>query len=146
MLTAEQEAAIFGVPGAFTNIQSNLVFWPREQSRAMATQGAIDDENKRRQRGTPSAVYWQHPVLLVEDLPAVAASARRQGIGRQLMEIAEKEAIARGCKYAFVDTIDYQSPAFYQKLGYQMAGRIPDWDSHGHAKCFLMKGLRNGTS
>jgi len=59
---------------------------------------------------------------------------------------AEEEAITRGCKYGFVDTMDYQSPAFYQKLGYEIVGTIPDWDSHGHAKCFLTKGLLKGFS
>jgi GNAT superfamily N-acetyltransferase len=73
---------------------------------------------------------------------SVADDHRRRGIGRQIMSAAEAEAIARGCRYSFVDTMDYQAPVFYQKLGYEIAGKLPNWDSHGHAKLFLMKGLK----
>ena len=72
---------------------------------------------------------------------SVADEHRRRGIGRQIMAAAETAAIARGCRYSFVDTMDYQAPIFYQKLGYEIAGRLPNWDSHGHAKLFLMKEL-----
>src|SRR4051812_6582448 len=57
---------------------------------------------------------------------AVAESARRRGVGTELMRLAEVEAVARGCRYAFLDTMSYQAPDFYQKLGYEMAGRIDD--------------------
>jgi len=43
--------------------------------------------------------------------------ARHQGLGRQLMERAEREAYQRGCRYARVATSNYQAPAFYQKTG-----------------------------
>ena len=72
---------------------------------------------------------------------SVAPAHRRRGVGRQLIAAAEAEAILRGCRYSFVDTMDYQAPIFYQKLGYEIAGRLPNWDSHGHAKLFLMKTL-----
>jgi ribosomal protein S18 acetylase RimI-like enzyme len=71
----------------------------------------------------------------------VAPEHRHRGIGRRLMELAEQEATTRGCRYAYVDTMDYQAPAFYRKLGYQLAGKLDDWDSHGHAKCFFTKRL-----
>jgi GNAT superfamily N-acetyltransferase len=73
----------------------------------------------------------------------VAESTRRTGIGRRLMELAEQEAAGRGCKHAYLDTMDYQAPDFYLKLGYQVAGRIDDWDSHGHSKYFFTKSLKN---
>jgi ribosomal protein S18 acetylase RimI-like enzyme len=71
----------------------------------------------------------------------VATEQRHYGIGRRLMMLAEHEAGARGCRYAYVDTMDYQAPEFYRKLGYQLAGRLDDWDSHGHAKHFFTKRL-----
>jgi predicted N-acetyltransferase YhbS len=80
--------------------------------------------------------------LKVEIL-SVASQFRRQGVGSRLMAIAEAEAVRRGCKYAYVDTMEYQAPSFYQALGYQIAGRLDDWDSHGHAKYFLKKTLRS---
>jgi ribosomal protein S18 acetylase RimI-like enzyme len=72
---------------------------------------------------------------------SIRADARRHGLGTRLMELAEREAASRGCKYAFLDTMSYQAPDFYQKLGYQIAGQLDDWDSHGHAKFFLVKTL-----
>ena len=65
---------------------------------------------------------------------AVAETARRCGVGRRLVELAEQEAVARDCRYAFLDTMDYQAPEFHRKLGYQIASQIDDWDSHGHAQ------------
>src|SRR5438067_231427 len=75
---------------------------------------------------------------------AVRQDVRGRGIGKRLMRMAEEEAIRRGCKYAFTDTMDYQAPGFYHRLGYATAGRIEDWDSHGHAKYFLVKQLAAG--
>lgn len=72
---------------------------------------------------------------------AVAEHHRGQGVGRRLMELAEKEARARGCRYVFLDTMDYQAPSFYQKLGYEISGKLNDWDSHGHSQYLFTKQL-----
>ncbi len=50
--------------------------------------------------------------------------ARRQGLGRQLMERAENEARQHGCRYARAATSNYQAPGFYRKLGYQLYGTL----------------------
>jgi len=72
---------------------------------------------------------------------AVAPERRGKGIGKALVAEAEREAIARGCRYAYVDTMEYQAPRFYEAWGYTIVGRLDDWDSHGHAKLFLTKRL-----
>jgi GNAT superfamily N-acetyltransferase len=72
---------------------------------------------------------------------AVAEPSCRQGIGRSLLEAAEIESIRRGCSHAYVDTMDYQAPGFYERMGYAVAGRLENWDSHGHSKLFLTKRL-----
>lgn len=72
---------------------------------------------------------------------AVEETYRFQGVGRRLIETAEQVALQRGCKYAFLDTMETQSPRFYEKCGFIQAGRIEDWDSHGHAKYFFSKSL-----
>jgi GNAT superfamily N-acetyltransferase len=72
---------------------------------------------------------------------AVAQHLRRRGIGRQLVALAEQEAKARGCRHAYLDTMDYQAPNFYRQLGYQLVGTLENWDSHGHAKLFFTKEL-----
>ena len=76
---------------------------------------------------------------------AVISAARGRGIGSRLLAAAEAEAFVRGCRYVYADTMDYQAPAFYEKLGYVIAGRLEAWDSHGHAKLMFAKRLtRNG--
>ena len=44
---------------------------------------------------------------------------RGQGIGSQLLQQAESEAKKRNCRFAFVNTYQFQAPDFYQKYGYK---------------------------
>jgi ribosomal protein S18 acetylase RimI-like enzyme len=71
----------------------------------------------------------------------VPAELRGRGIGSELLRVAEHEAVRRGCLYAYVDTMDYQSPDFYRGAGYTLVGQLDDWDSHGHAKLLFTKRL-----
>jgi len=66
---------------------------------------------------------------------------RSKGIGAALLAEAERLAYERGCKHAYVDTMDYQAPQFYLSNGFKQVGHIPDWDSHGHAKLYFTKQL-----
>ena len=72
---------------------------------------------------------------------AVSPEWRSRGIGAALLADAERQAIVRGCKYVYVDTMGYQAPRFYLAHGFDIVGRIPDWDSHGHDKLYLSKRL-----
>jgi predicted N-acetyltransferase YhbS len=72
---------------------------------------------------------------------AVKPAWRSRGLGGALLAEAERQAIARGCRHVYVDTMEYQAPRFYRAHGYQVAGEIPDWDSRGHSKFFLTKSL-----
>lgn len=73
------------------------------------------------------------------DIVAVRECDRRRGLGSRLVRAAEAEAVARGCRWVSVDTMEYQAPAFYEKLGYSVVGRFEDRDGHGHAKYFLTR-------
>ena len=75
---------------------------------------------------------------------SVSAPFRSQGIGSELLRIAEDEAARRGCRYAYVDTMEYQAPQFYRRRGYQAAGELKDWDSRGHSKYLFTKPLTGG--
>ncbi|HEY9784965.1 MAG TPA: GNAT family N-acetyltransferase [Candidatus Obscuribacterales bacterium] len=79
---------------------------------------------------------WLHVNLL-----AVHSSLRNQGLGRTLMEMAETEAIKRGCKAAFLDTFSFQALGFYKKLGYELFGTLDDFPP-GHKRYFLRKSLQ----
>ena len=54
-------------------------------------------------------------------------SIRNQGWGTKLMEIAEKEAVKRGCNLAYTDTYSWQAPEFYKKLGYTLYAKLEDF-------------------
>ena len=43
---------------------------------------------------------------------------RSQGIGRQLMDHVLEFGKKRGCQFAFLETMSFQAPEFYQKLGF----------------------------
>jgi ribosomal protein S18 acetylase RimI-like enzyme len=80
------------------------------------------------------------------EILSVADNSRRQGTGTMLMNAAETEARARGSRYAFLDTMSYQAPGFYEKLGYTVAGKLDDWDSHGNTKLLFVKRLNPTTT
>jgi ribosomal protein S18 acetylase RimI-like enzyme len=63
------------------------------------------------------------------------------GIGQRLIPMAEAEAALRVCTSIFVDTMSYQAPDFYKRLGYGQLGFFRDWDSHGHDKYFFVNQL-----
>jgi ribosomal protein S18 acetylase RimI-like enzyme len=70
----------------------------------------------------------------------VAEAMRQQGLGRQLMQMAEEEARARGCCYARLATSDYQAPEFYRKLGYREYGVLENCP-HGETVYYFYKEL-----
>lgn len=72
---------------------------------------------------------------------AVDPKLRGQGIGSQLIAEAERWGKEHSCCYLYVDTMQYQSPEFYRQAGFNVVGELPDWDSHGHTKFFLMKSI-----
>ncbi|QQX82449.1 GNAT family N-acetyltransferase [Shewanella sp. KX20019] len=55
----------------------------------------------------------------------VEKSARGTGLGRRLMLRAEEEAKKRGCLAAQLDTLSFQAPMFYRKLGFESVGVVP---------------------
>ncbi|MBN3779733.1 GNAT family N-acetyltransferase [Burkholderia sp. Ac-20345] len=82
-----------------------------------------------------TAYGWLHVDLLV-----VPEAARGQGAGTRIMDLAEAEAVARGCHGAWLDTFDFQARPFYEKRGYVCFGELPDYPA-GHTRIFLTKKL-----
>ena len=56
---------------------------------------------------------------------------RGQGIGSQLLQQAESEAKKKTCRYAFVNTYQFQAPNFYQKQGYKEVFTLKDYPYSG---------------
>ena len=61
----------------------------------------------------------------------VKEDLRGQGIGSQLLQQAESEARKRNCRFAFVNTYQFQAPAFYQKHGYKEVFTLKDYPYTG---------------
>lgn len=61
----------------------------------------------------------------------VKEDLRGQGIGSQLLQQAESEAKKRNCRFAFVNTYQFQAPAFYQKHGYKEVFTLKDYPCTG---------------
>jgi len=70
----------------------------------------------------------------------IEESYRRAGIGRRLVEAAEKEAQRLGCLHVAVDTMEFQAREFYEKQGYRVYAVQEDYPA-GHRKFLLRKTL-----
>ena len=70
----------------------------------------------------------------------VAKGCRGSGHGVALLGRAEREAIDRGCHGVYLDTFDFQARGFYEKLGYQVFGSIPNYPGN-HSRFYLAKVL-----
>lgn len=85
-----------------------------------------------------TAVTWGNWLSI--DWLWVAESQRGSGLGRQVMLAAEQQAMARGCRYARVDTFSFQARPFYQKLDYQVQMTLENYPLE-HQCYFLTKTL-----
>jgi len=65
---------------------------------------------------------------------------RKRGVGSALMKKAEEIAANRGCLGIRLDTFSFQAPAFYEKLGYRIYGRLVDHPK-GHDRIYYFKEL-----
>jgi ribosomal protein S18 acetylase RimI-like enzyme len=70
----------------------------------------------------------------------VDEARRHTGVGSCLLQAAEEEAVARGCKKIVLSTHSFQAPDFYRKHGYVIAGEFSDYPQ-GHRSIFLEKRL-----
>ena len=64
------------------------------------------------------------------------------GIGRLLLEAAEKEAQKLGCLHVGVETFEFQAREFYEKQGYSVYAVQEDYPV-GHRKFLLRKTFPN---
>ncbi len=69
----------------------------------------------------------------------VSESSRGSGLGSELMQAAEQEALTLGCLHVQVDTMSFQALPFYQKLGYALKMSLPDFPERGMQRHYLTK-------
>ena len=60
----------------------------------------------------------------IVDLLFLPEDMRGSGMGRRVMRAAEREAALRGCRGIWLDTMTFQAPDFYRKLGFSVFGEI----------------------
>ena len=77
-------------------------------------------------------VVWLPPAL------------RGRGLGRQLMRIAEDEAVRRGCPRVILETLSFQALPFYVALGYRVVCTLPDFPPGRGERYSLSKMLAPG--
>ena len=70
----------------------------------------------------------------------VPEAMRGLGVGKKVLNMAETEAINRGCIGAWLDTFEFQARGFYEKMGYSCFGQINDYPS-GFSRFFMKKSL-----
>jgi len=68
----------------------------------------------------------------------LAADARGQGRGTELILAAEAIAKERGCVGSTLSTYDFQARPFYEKLGYEVFGVLAD-NPRGRERFFMRK-------
>ncbi|WP_026651549.1 GNAT family N-acetyltransferase [Butyrivibrio proteoclasticus] len=109
----------------------------REKSEDVPLGIYHEDENGNKQAGLVADTFGNW--LCIHYL-FVAEGLRGHGMGKELIAAAEKEAIKRGCKYAFVDTFSFQAPEFYKKLGYKEVFSLREYPYAG-ARYYYTKEL-----
>lgn len=97
----------------------------------------VRDEQGRIQAGLTGSTTGS---WLRIDMLWVSEALRGQGVGSQLIQAAEQEAMRRGCRYAQVDTASFQARPFYEKLGYTLRLSLGNYILH-HQRHYLTKVL-----
>jgi GNAT superfamily N-acetyltransferase len=70
----------------------------------------------------------------------VEEGKRGKGLGTKLMDMAEREAMGRGCGNACLSSFSFQAPEFYRRRGYEVFGELGDYP-RGETMYFLRKRL-----
>ena len=100
----------------------------RETSESEPLNLYVEDEHGQLLAGLVAETFGNW--LEIEYL-FVKEDLRGQGIGSQLLQQAESEAKKRNCRFAFVNTYQFQAPAFYQKYGYKKVFTMKDYPYTG---------------
>lgn len=87
--------------------------------------------------GLTGVTYWD---WMYVDYLWLREDLRGSGWGRRLIEAAERLAVKRGCRGAWLDTFSFQAPGFYERMGYAEFGVLADHPK-GESRHFFWKRL-----
>jgi len=75
---------------------------------------------------------WYGPSAIIEHM-AINEKWRRQGVGKRLLIAAEREIHRQGCRWITVNSMSFQAPEFYRRLGYEVIATVPQFfENHDH--------------
>jgi len=98
---------------------------------------AIEDDRGHTIGGLSAATAYG---WLFVELLFVPESLRGQGVGTRLIQLAEAEAVARGCHSVWLDTFEFQARGFYERLGYTCFGELKNYPAG--SRYFMRKRLQ----
>ena len=100
----------------------------REEAESEPLNLYVEDEKGNLMAGLVAETFGNW--LEIEYL-FVKEELREQGIGSQLLQQAENEAKKRNCRFAFVNTYQFQAPDFYLSHGYKEVFALQDYPYTG---------------
>jgi acetyltransferase, GNAT family len=100
----------------------------REEAESESLNLYVEDEKGNLMAGLVAETFGNW--LEIEYL-FVKEELRGQGIGSKLLQQAENEAKNRNCRFAFVNTYQFQAPDFYLSHGYQEVFALQDYPYTG---------------
>lgn len=114
----------------------NLVRWDVKEKVPLAI--TVEDESGNIIGGVSAKTFglW----LLIDNL-WISENQRGKDLGSKILFSLEQAAIDRGCRYALLDTLDFQARPFYEKHGYKVAWTQENYPKTG-AKYFMTKDLK----
>ncbi|MEX6508699.1 GNAT family N-acetyltransferase [Jiella sp. M17.18] len=121
-------------PLAEYSTRKNFAFAPHFVTLALKDEAGVDG-------GLIAQVYWDWMHI---EILAVPERWRGRGHGRALVDKAEAIAVEEGCTGVWVDTYSFQSPGFYERMGYRPFGRLPNYPK-GEERLFFAKLLAKDT-
>jgi len=95
------------------------------------------NESDRLRGGIYGRINWG---WLSISLLWVSPDDRGSGLGTELLQRLESEAMALGCTASHVDTFSYQAHQFYLANGYAAFAELADY-AEGHSRIYLKKSL-----
>ena len=145
MATTDRDATRIGVERTNASAVSRelwkgLIKYNREQAgpfhytRKVLT---VRDTRKRLLGGLILQSYWRESYV---ELLWLSAPARRLGLGRRLVQDAERRARRRGSMLIHLNTYSFQAPGFYEKLGFRRVGGMSG-SPRGESRHFYVKDL-----
>lgn len=96
----------------------------------------LKDKDKKVVGGIVATVLWNG--IEINSL-WVEESLRGQGLGRKLVDAAEKEGKKRGCTIIYTNTFTWQAPDFYEKLGYTLYGKLENFPPGNNLSYYYKK-------